>query len=84
MKEISIELEKTQKSLKTLNSGSSKLDHILSIGKPTKTREDLVLKVRHMDQKLGLRKSTIFADVATSKSLVAKTIIVATHRNTTS
>ncbi|PON74745.1 hypothetical protein PanWU01x14_048040 [Parasponia andersonii] len=33
LKEISMELERTMKSLKTLNSGSSQFDHILTYGK---------------------------------------------------
>ena len=36
LKEVSLELERTQNSLKMLNSGTSKLEHILTIGKPNR------------------------------------------------
>ena len=34
LKEVSLELERIQKSFKILNSGTSKLKHILNLGKP--------------------------------------------------
>ena len=56
LKEISIELEITQKSLKLLNLGTSKLDHILILGRASKDQKDLDLKVRYQDQKMCLLK----------------------------
>ena len=36
LKEISLELKRTQKSLKMPNSGTSKLEYILTLGKPSR------------------------------------------------
>ena len=35
-KEVLAELDRTQKSLKILNFGTSKLDHTMNLGKPSK------------------------------------------------
>ena len=44
LKENSIELERTQKSMKMLNSSTSKLDHILALVKSSKDHKGLGFK----------------------------------------
>ncbi|PON99332.1 hypothetical protein TorRG33x02_048750 [Trema orientale] len=78
LKEVSAELERTQKSLKMLNSGTSKLDHILSVGKTSSDHKGLGFKGEHSNSKTVFVKNSVSnfgagtsADVATQKSYVA-------------
>ena len=77
LKEVSVELERTQKSLKMLNSGTDKLNHILSVGKSSSDHKGLGFEGEHSNSKTVFVKSSVSnsfagtsADVVTQKPYV--------------
>ena len=60
IKEIYTELERTQKNLKMLNSGSAQLDHILSRGKNIEISRDWASKMSILTQKPCFLRLVLF------------------------
>lgn len=74
LKKVLVEFERTQKSLKILNFGTSKLDDILSVGKTNSNHTSLIYKGEKSESK------TVFVKafppfVATNTSIATKTPI---------
>ena len=82
LKEVSLELERTQKSFKMLNSGTSKLEHILTIGKPSRDQRGLGFVGETSGSKTMFVKGFDSQNVATLVSSMK--INVATNRKTVS
>ena len=66
LKDASLELERTQKSLKMLNSGTSKLLHILTIGKLRKDQRGLAFVGETSGSKIVFVKGSDSQNVVTS------------------
>ncbi|PON99959.1 hypothetical protein TorRG33x02_043770, partial [Trema orientale] len=80
LKEVSVELERTQKSLKMLNSGTDKLNHILSVGKSSSDHKGLRFEGEHSNSKTVFVKSSVSNSFAgTGADVVTQKLYVTTH-----
>ena len=84
LKKVSTKLERTQKSMKMLNLGTSKLDDILTLGKLQNDQRGLGFTGEASESKTVFVKDSFHVvDAATKVELqVAKTTVVATRRKT--
>ena len=75
LKEVSLELERTQKSLKMLNSDTSKLEHILTMGKSNRDQRGLGFVGETSGSKTVFVKGSNSQNVATSMPYVKTNVI---------